>query len=407
MKAHSHIKKTVPDDPSNFFIHYANLSLSENPENLKVIFERIFQFEKKYMLEIEAIGKQPSSHDEQVEWGIFDWDVQSARIQPSGLYEVLGEIVNLIKDGERHALIHNSYTNSSVRTNSCKPRLIFQPYFHNTAFEAVYSYLDNGCEECEYNSEQQRKWHFIDVYGKDLLNGENRVNCIECEQLAFQLMLNEITSNRRYNDLLGFGEYLSARNERMKACMTRGIRDPHSFIFSQDETTIEKKDIFDPALKFHRDIHFANYTKDYRYIFSDYLRSLMGFSLINYLTNKKKGDIYRCQYEDCSIFYLSKKKDKNNKFCPECSPKNKMTKEKQKKYFKKKYLERRKEKVRSKAQIEFMVEKMTKKRLMKAGNTKEEANKYWQIGKEDFLREYSSEQFFQNGKKRKKSPDNL
>ncbi len=294
MKKKTSQKKNLPDDvPTNFFIHYANLSLSKNPENLEVIFEKISQFESKYLREIEAIGEQPSSHNEQVEWGIFDWDVQSARIRPREINIIISEIIYLMQNDERHALELNrcisSGGGSSSFVNKYRHRLSIAPAWHNIAFKAVYAYCYYGCKDCEFNFEQQRKFQFINTYGKDLLSGKNRINCIECEQLAFQLMLNGITENRSYDDFFGFGEYLAARNERVRACATRGIRKSYEFNFFQNETTIAQKEIFDPVLTYYREMNFASYTENYKYIFPNYLRSLMGFSLINYLMHKKRG----------------------------------------------------------------------------------------------------------------------
>lgn len=40
--------------------------------------------------------------------------------------------------------------------------------------------------------------------------------------------------------------------------------------------------------------------------------------------------IYQCQYKDCETFYLAKKVDKRNKYCPVCSKICKLTDEKKK-----------------------------------------------------------------------------
>jgi len=69
--------------------------------------------------------------------------------------------------------------------------------------------------------------------------------------------------------------------------------------------------------------------------FNWFVRKNVGYSLAEFIMSDDLGKLKLCEL--CNRFFISKRKDKRIKYCPTCSPKNKMPKEVRRKYVKKYY----------------------------------------------------------------------
>lgn len=249
------------DQIENVFLAFANHSFRANPENLRKVFHEIeqhFYTDEKEFTRARAMA---------------------------GLIITLAKIKNPVSAGEHTKKILPPELN------------FFQQAAINTAFEAIYGYRDDYCESLCFYSGRSKRWE----YG--LFTGHARINCLECEQLEFVEILEQIINGYDYLEIDEFKSLvMSSRN-----C----IKTVVSLFDSGGETDIKETIV----LQFPEVIGLDVPTV--KGAFAGYLRIIMAYSLGKFLMQRKNNRLRLKQCAWCGKF------DVSGKARPRINPKTK------------------------------------------------------------------------------------
>jgi len=242
------------DHIHNVFLAFANHSCRSNPENLKKIFHEIEQ-------------------------NFYTDEAEFSRARA-----VIGLMVTLAK-------IKNPTTAAELIEEMLPPELnYFQKAAINTAFDAIYRYRGDYCEtSCSFRDRRNR-------WGNGLFSGANRLNCVECEQLEFSEILEQIISGRGYREIDLFSSLISSGYEY--------IRTGVGIFESGGKTDIKEKVYLQFPEVLSLDI------PSIKCGFIEYLRSIMAYSLCKFLMQRENNRLRLKQCAWCSMFETSGKAQK-------------------------------------------------------------------------------------------------
>lgn len=211
---------------------------------------------------------------------------------------------------------------------------VFKDYF-DAAYEANYRYREGFCpKKCiEFVGH-----HLARTAKKLNYGGDIHLKCIECRQFYFRDLLSKIIAKeefektvQNYNKIhtsAGLNHYLRASY--------RYIRGE---IILSEKGIFEKKDYVDAGELFGE----ASPVIPLRDRFDDFLTSLVGYSLTKFLLKNERSKLKNCQW--CNNFFIASKNNDRQKYCSECSPKNKISKGKRKKYQREYRLKKKQKKI--------------------------------------------------------------
>ncbi len=319
----------------------------------------------------------------------------SLRDNPENIYKIFGEIYPYFNpdtlDQKETLNLFGSYLIDFTQTNDPKKaEKLRKEYYGNIsdleidiAYESVYNYRDGYCpKKCieyygPYLAETAQKWEY---------GGDKRLKCIECRQLFFRDLLFQLANGEnfrglKYPNVIDEKQYKAwqryHKKFRGKTKVKIGDRTTGGFGFKsyidqafdcvgqkihlsdngqlEKTTFIEWKNLFGV---------FSSYPLNTR--FNDFITSLVGFSLTDFLLNNEREKLKICL--KCKNFFIASKNDLRIKYCPECSPKSKKTLKERAEY-QREYRKKKKQKTLAEEKEKEI------KRLMKgpAGCTREEA----------------------------------
>ena len=338
------------------FIAYANQSFLDNPENIGIIFQEIAN-----IISDELFAKH---------LGVFVFN--------------LVEFITKLNDPQK--------ASSSIKEIISKKNFDLKNInYTKMAYGAVYSYLNpkigcnvkkEGCFGIRNNLNAVLKLSGLDP----LL----QLKCHECCQLSFVAMLKSLTRGE-YTELNKLFTEVSIEHDReedkffedYRRAIVSGQKPPDrkkclSAYNPGDNPILKKaKSIkYQNAVTLNNHIRFAadclrlkmelsengelkkntqfisSWEDDYRIAkkipfeletrFNWFVRKNVGYSLAEFIMSDDLRKLKLCEL--CNRFFIANRKDKRIKYCPTCSPKNKMPKEERREYIKKYYWDKKHEK---------------------------------------------------------------
>jgi hypothetical protein len=324
-------RRGLEDKIEDIFLSYVNLSMKDKPENLLSIYDNI---EKN----INFYGDYR---------GLVKQTIENI---------VLFAKCNSKEEAE----------NIFSELNNSPPQIMNGASWVDCAFESVFGYLykqeqyqwedfDGTCSEtCLYGHIREQ------FYDTVQLSGPNRLRCHECDQLFFIHIVDSIIQGDELSEILGFKQLLKSSFNCVRwATIIVDSNDKVPFKEMLEEALFVIPDGFIRIIE-------NNFEQNVRDIFHDFIISITGYSLIHFLIKNDRRKIKKC--EQCNTIFISQRINNRIKFCPKCSGKNKMTKDKRREYQReyRKKIREKKEKVQREDTI---------KHYMKHGFSKEEAVK--------------------------------
>jgi len=308
------------------FTQYANYSLRDNPDILYQLFQKIYQVALKDTPREEKIFIEKKINQ------MLAYVVEFSGYTSS-------EEIAYPNPGEWH-----NYTDYD-----------WDVHLRKVAEKTIFYYEDDGCEEvCS------KRILRIRVLGEGKLTGKGRVNCYECWRLYFANILSSLVSGFEYSKIEGFPEILNAYSNGGKGILISNA--PQSSIFKEglrESLDCDWNVLFLLSLT----------ASECEHAFLSFLWTIVGHSLIEFLLHDDRRKLKRCEW--CGNFFIASKIDKRFKYCPVCSPKSKLSKER------KTELQRIRRK-RMKEEKIAQIKAGQIKRYLEAGYTLKEAEDLWE-----------------------------
>lgn len=276
----------------NLFLTYANKSFRDNPKNLKKVFYEIWSLVDRKVAHVTTKL-------------IIDYVINYYLSKKTylDLYKTLKKSRRGRKDFSEHTAI---------------------------AFAAVYGYLGNDCEQiCRSD---QRYCYDVMIKHKNSVKNE-RLKCIECEQLAFVNILSEIALGKSYWDTVRQHALTQAEIDQgiwisKTTILKPGMEIPdtqHGDLYWMMQNayscilcraSMKGDDIIEKSyclsVEKHFFIHGGEQYIDLRHKFNDFIRSVVGYSLAEFLINNDRRKLKKC--EECNLFFISKTV-RQSKYC--------------------------------------------------------------------------------------------
>jgi hypothetical protein len=253
----------------NLFLLYSNFSLADNPQNLTKIFKGI---------NFNIFGPYKNILNKAIE----NITIFSECNSPKSARKKLSKLKSSWLNSEQY----NAKEADEVKM------------FFNSAFEAVYGYLDDYCEDlCHWRKVREK------VIGRKKLKGPNRLKCHECDQLFYINILDEITHGKEYSQIIGFNDLLLDSNlcvNQTTEIITNKSKKP----FKED---LQKSIQLWP----HGFIENVDSWDD-KGRFCEFIYGIVGYSLSEFLLDNDRRKIKLCQ--ECKQFYVSKT-TRPSKYC--------------------------------------------------------------------------------------------
>lgn len=272
------------------FLTYANNSFMDNPKNLKKVFNEI--------------------------WPVID----SMRGQQM-VKKIINDVIYYHLSKETYLDIYKTLEKFKRDCNDWCPRTI--------SFAAVYGYLNNSCEQ--FCRKYGRYCYDVMIKQKNSVKDE-RLKCVECEQIAFVNMLSEIASGKPYRDTMR--KHVLTQKDidqgiwiSKEITLEPGMEVPialygdlfwmiqNAYSCVQDRASligdIIEKSCYISAEKYLLINERESY-EDLRDKFNDFIRSIIGYSLVEFLINNDRRKLKRCK--DCNLFFISKTV-RESKYC--------------------------------------------------------------------------------------------
>jgi len=273
------------------FLTYANHSFKDDPENLNKLFNKIFPFVSNN--EIPAMTTQCKY--------------------------IIDNIISFTKDNDPK--VADKHREEIISRLMKQGVLNLEKPLLDIAFEAVYRYRDGYCE---YGCLADNGIDLSKTPKKSGLKGDERLKCHECRQLHFISILSDIASGKHYETMIPKKSTITIDKEGTEIYKHNGLPFPHKIGNNVElptdnqltfETYIEKA--YDCVgmeigitnkgeLESRPFVSLRNLTDvvpppRYPFIkFSDYLISLVGYSLTKFLLGKdKQGRPNRIRLKRC------------------------------------------------------------------------------------------------------------
>jgi hypothetical protein len=358
------VKKMKSENSIKYiFLAYANYPIRDDPNNIDKMFYKdtdLFTYDQlgesgriktgsKFKLNI-----QEEMHEEIIEYfkklsKCTPQTIEKLRPKPKKKEAIFLELYNIKPITQ---IILDGYDQASINRGLYFKRTLQR---FNLAVNALFKYRNGYCEsECSERTIRQK------IFGEAIFNGENRLKCLECDQLLFINILNKIIEGKEYSEI----KELSILKKWAEDTLYR-----HKTIcVSRASNGGCFKEALTETIKF---IWKINYDND------DYFRMAVNgfhaYSLIAFLlkdeNNREK--IRKCP--ECNTFFIAPKIDPRIKKCHECSRKSRKSKEYNREYAKRyrQVLKAKQNAVEKKAAI--------KRYMEKAGMTRDEAERVWNI----------------------------
>ena len=339
----------------DFFIIYTNNNFRDNPENLYKISDEIDPF----MFPLNNHGSKNT-----LNFFIEELISISEINDPDAAYDLIPKWEDDsegLPAGER----------SRIRV--CKPDL-------EAAYKAAYWYQGHNCHN-----------RCIQIYGHGLAKtaerleygGNRRLKCFECSQFFFRNFLTKFVKGGSLDDLLHpleideefykkikaykpyldvkIGEKISDGSGLERYIVSESNCVEEKIVFINDDEFYRKKfiklnDLFDS------DEYFRNPPKN---SFNEFITSIVGYSLTNFLLNDKLAKLKKCH--GCDKFFKASKNDKRIKFCPDCTSKSRKSKDERAEYQKQYRLKKKQDSTAQEREAKIM------NYIDKLGCTREEA----------------------------------
>jgi hypothetical protein len=179
------------------------------------------------------------------------------------------------------------------------------------AFESIYGFMDyDGEDVCEIQSPSPycaHRWE-IPLFSKELLVGNERLKCYECDQRYFIELLDSVVAGEPYSEILDGHLYSLLYEAYSQMDLTVGVEKLEKG--SKDE--VFKKDIrFAPRHLTEAAIGIER--KHYKGIFAAlFLETIVIYGLVEWLMANDRRKLMRC--EECSRFH-AKKTIRPAKYC--------------------------------------------------------------------------------------------
>jgi len=352
-----------------FFLEYANNSLKNNPDYLN----DICIYVQDYIGDVEGID-------------IFD-DITKA--------------IFLIKNDKNHEIADPHSGNGSTNPEKFislmigKPKTYkgewkkvseisslldhhitpeeagyFQRIFFN-AFDTIY-----GCGECTVScgfALSTQRWKLFgsnlfylgDITGTSIpdITDNKTIKCYECDQLHIQKILDLIIANADYMEIQGFERLIQLTYDNFLQIK----RHPVVKETSRNESVFSFKEIVEIPICYH-DLEFDNMNGEIN-IYRQSILSIVIHSLLEFLTKNDRRLLKKCDY--CHNYFIAKQLRINQKYCPICSPKSKMTREERKIYMRDEW--RPKQRAKKEHERKQKREEQIKTYMAKLHITREEA----------------------------------
>jgi hypothetical protein len=273
--------KTNNDPYADVFLTYANLSLREKPENLKIIFDRIVRcfltseqghIKIRYDFLIDGIVALAKTDDPDIADHLDKLIPRPRAI--AGVRDV-DKIENLKRELSREAF--------------------------SNAIESVYGFRKGFCEErC---NKRYRRELFEDL----LFSPPRRLKCSECDQLGFIYILDKIIEGADFFEIKGFSDLLDSCNDIVRLSLIK-----------RNKAT-SKTEIGESLIVQIPELLSA-------FNFSQFLERMAVYTLATWLKDyKNRHRLKQCQF--CGDFFIAK--DPRRKYCyppKNCKTANKVAK---------------------------------------------------------------------------------
>lgn len=276
------------------FTSYANLSLRNNPKDLKLLYQVLNEY---------FSFKMPAS-------------IESMIIHIIYFASAEGNISPL----KTHP--HSGYESGALQV----------------AFEAVYGYRD---EYCMFNEHQPPGWKISVFESLCVLPGrhalidrelfrvpdwqQNRLRCFECEQLYLIAVLKEIVEGKDVSEIIGLEEFLNGGIDHKREKVSLGLPIDGGII---------GKGFYNEWGKLAQG---PDEVYPYKHLFNRFIRSIIAYDLRVYLDDnlKNRNKIKYCS--KCNLFYISETSAKRslNFCCDKCREAYHNEKRKQDEYYNK------------------------------------------------------------------------
>jgi hypothetical protein len=245
----------------NLFLLYSNFPLTENPQNLTKIFKGI---------NFNIFGSYKSILNKAIE----NITILSECNSPKSARKKLSKLKS------------NWFNSADYQSSeSDEVKMVF-----NSAFEAVYGYLDDYCEDlCHWRKVREK------VIGRKKLIGPKRLKCHECDQLFYINILNEIIHGKEYSQIVGFIDLLWDSN----LCVNQTIE-----VITNKSKKPFKEDL-QKSIQLWPHGFIENIDSwDDKGRFCEFIYGIVGYSLSEFLLDNDRRKLKLCQ--ECNQFYISK-----------------------------------------------------------------------------------------------------
>lgn len=151
---------------------------------------------------------------------------------------------------------------------------------HPNIINYVYGYEDG----CGYESCTHLDYYRYKVLGEDILSGNARLKCFECDQQYFIYILKQIVSGTEFSKIIGFPDLIS------------------NCTFSEKSLIQKCKDESSPFKEKFKKVRFQHAFCDANYEFRFFYYSAV-LSLIEFMTNNDRRSLKLCPY--CENFFIA------------------------------------------------------------------------------------------------------
>ncbi len=176
----------------------------------------------------------------------------------------------------------------------------------------------------------------LNVLDFELFRGPERIKCYECEQLYFIKLLDQIIEGKELGEITGLLGFLNAGVKEI----TRDV------VFSKAKPGAPFKQKLDTQIKWRNPIGVPiaftsgpDNNHPYKHIFNDFFRSIIVFSLAEFLHNNDRRQLKTCFL--CNKYFAASKNDDRIRKCPACYTKRSMPAGQKREYMRK-YRQRKK-----------------------------------------------------------------
>jgi len=266
----------------SFFLSYASYSFSEDLENIRKIFKEIIPH--VYVRDVNEIAPAEILINELVNLIIFFVnDIPNKQEPPprphNGIYS--RSFYESVKDNPYYDY------NGSIIHRPLIPMALHAVY--GPSFKKV-----DDCRDCIYG-------RFLNIPAEEI----QKKKCFECAQHAFKKQMTDIVEGTEFKNFISFGagRYISSYLDLL-------LELSHEYFYTRLSITDGKvkNDMFIDVSKF---IYPSIDEKDLGKRFNDFLFSLAGYSLSNFLINTDRRKLKQCPF--CHIFFIAK--DTKRKVC--------------------------------------------------------------------------------------------